>query len=389
MKILLVTKQVFEIRQNAVYCDFAISSTIRRFERMGELHICSYHFKGDNAQPLNVQLDVPTSHIHFLNNESSLHYRYIDRSENTAILEREIKNVDLVIGYIPCTVGDLAERIARRFGKKYMTFLVACIWDGMWYHKNWKARIMAPVQFWETKRTVKNSDYVWYVTEEFLQRRYPTNGKTLGCTDTNIPIANEETLKLRLQRINTDHDEFRLLTIGNLSVGFKGQKYIIKALPAILKAIPNTHFYMIGGGDGDYLIRLAERLNVVNHIHILGTKSREKVLNIMDNCDVYVQASLQEGLPRSMAEAMSRAMPCIGSRTGGIPEMLDDDYIVRRKSYKDIAQKVIALSKDTMQEQAKRNFNKAKDYQPYVIDKKVNSFFNMIENDIKTGGKGA
>lgn len=383
MKILLVTKQVLETRNNTVYCDFAISSTIHRFERMGELHICSYQFKGENAQPLNVRLDIPAGHVHFLNNESSLHYRCIDRTGNTELLKREVRQVDLVIGYIPCTVGDLAEKIAHEYGKKYMTFLVACVWDGMWHHKNWKARAMAPVRFIETRKTVRDSDYVWYVTEEFLQRRYPTKGLALGCTDTNIPLADERTLEKRIERIKGKHDEFRLLTIGHLDVGFKGQKYIIMALPEILKQRPDTHLYMIGGGNGGYLKELASKLGVGSHVHALGTKTREEVLGIMDNCDVYVQASLQEGLPRSIAEAMSRAMPCIGSRTGGIPEMLDAEYVVRRKNYKDIVEKVARLNEDTMTGQARRNFDKAKDYQPFVIDRKLDAFFKQIADDIK------
>ena len=39
MNVLLVTEQVLDIKKNKVVSDFAISSTIRRFQTMGTLHI--------------------------------------------------------------------------------------------------------------------------------------------------------------------------------------------------------------------------------------------------------------------------------------------------------------------------------------------------------------
>lgn len=378
MKVLLVTKQKFEIRNNQVYCSFAISSTVTRFEWLGELHVCCYHQKGESSQPLDTLSDIRPEHVSFLQDESSLRNRYLDRSHNIKTLTEAIGAVDLVIGYNPSTIGDLALSIAHRQGKRYMSFLVSCIWDGTWHHRNWKARAMAPVFFLETRRTVWNSDYVWYVTERFLQRRYPTKGIALGCTDTNIDYDDGSVLQRRLERIDNGGNPLKLLTVGHLDVGFKGQQYVIKALPQL----PNTEFYMIGAGNGDYLRRLASHRNVENRVHFLGRKTRQEVLRWMDETDVYVQPSLQEGLPRSIAEAMSRAMPVVGSRTGGIPEMLESGFITKRKSVGDIVDILKRMDKETMKAQAARNYEKAKDYQPSVIDSRLAAFFGKIRGDI-------
>lgn len=390
MKILLVTKQPFIKKGEKVYCSFAVSSTLKHFERNGELYICPHEFNGKASQPIDVLTDIPGERVEFLLNESSIKRRYIDRSYNRNVLDKWVQKVDLVIGYNPATVGDLALEYAKKHGKAYMSFLVSCIWDGTWHHKNWKARIMAPVFLRETKRTVLNSDYVWYVTEKFLQERYPTNGFSLGYTDTNIAPAQESTLEARLKKIDSLEKGYRgglrklsLLTVGHLDVGFKGQKYVIKALPKLNEEGVMCTFYMIGAGDGTYLERLARDYGVSKQVVFLGRKTREEVLEYMDSCDVYLQPSLQEGLPRSVAEAMSRAMPCVGSRTGGIPEMLDDRYITERKSVDDIAEIISGLSKESMKEQAIRNFNKAKDYEPQEIVRKVDELFAKIRKDIE------
>lgn len=388
MKILLVTKQPLLVQNGKVFCSFAVSSTIRHFERYGELYICSYQFNGKSSQPIDEPTDIPADRIAFLQNESSIKHRYIDRSHNKNVLNQWVQKVDLVIGYNPSTVGDLALRYAHLHGKKYMTFLVSCIWDGTWHHRNWKAKAMALIFTKETKHTVLHSDYVWYVTEQFLQQRYPTNGVALGCTDTNIPDADDSVLHNRLARIdntpfspdNTAPAQLSLLTVGHLDVGFKGQIYVIKAL-ALLKAKGiHAHYYMIGAGDNKYLMDTAVSLGVQEQVTFLGRKTRDEVLQWMDRTDLYLQPSLQEGLPRSIAEAMSRAMPVIGSRTGGIPEMLDNAFVTHRKNdcIPDIANIISHLDKATMRQQAIRNFDKAKSYQQRNIVEKLDAFFKQV-----------
>ena len=73
-------------------------------------------------------------------------------------------------------------------------------------------------------------------------------------------------------------------------------------------------------------------------------------------------------------------MPVIGSRTGGIPEMIDDAYVVERKSVNGIVRILQNMTKDDMKEQARRNFNKARDYKPSTVEKKIFSFFNEISS---------
>jgi glycosyltransferase involved in cell wall biosynthesis len=385
MKVLLVTKQALRIIDGWLSCDFAISSTIKRFQRLGELYLCCSPFTGKVvAQPLDMTMDIPEEHIALLNSESSIYNRYLHRQPNIERISNFVKEVDLVIGYVPSSVGNLACKIARRQGKKYMAFVVACPWDSLWNHHSWRAKAMAPLEYLAMKKTLRHSDYAWYVTEEFLQQRYPTKGKTLGYTDSNLEEFDKQTLDRRLRHIEEHPKRFHLMDVGNLDVGFKCQDDIIKALPELISHHPDTHLYLIGGGEGKKLRHLTSSLKVDDHVHFMGSQTRDTVLATMDNCDIYIQPSLQEGLPRSIAEAMSRAMPCIGSTVGGIPEMLEKECLVSPRKPDKIVRAVLSMTPDKRKEQAIRNFHFAKKYQSIEIDRHLDEFFDQIRQDLQT-----
>ena len=383
MKVLLVTKQILSVRDDKVYCQFALSSTLEIFQRFGSLYVCACSDDQEATQPVDALTSLDVEHVAFIDGERGLKRRFFDRSQNKETIRRFARVVDMVIGYVPASVCDLAFRVAREEHKPYMTFLVACVWDGMWHHRNWKARLMAPIEFRATRHTVLHSDYAWYVTEEFLQRRYPTRGRSLGCTDTNIPEDQSDILERRMRHIDDNDGTITLLTVGHLDVGFKGQQFIIRALPELQARGMKVKLQMIGAGKGDHLMRLAESLNVKDCVEALGTCSRPQVLDYMDRADIYLQVSLQEGLPRSVAEAMSRAMPVIGSRTGGIPEMIEPEFVTRRKNVEDIVKVVLAMDKETMRRQAKRNFDASRKYLPSQVNARVNEFFATIKRELK------
>lgn len=98
--------------------------------------------------------------------------------------------------------------------------------------------------------------------------------------------------------------------------------------------------------------------------------------------DIYVHPSLQEGLPRSVVEAMSLGLPCIGAMTAAIPELLDYQFVVRRKSVADIVDKILLLDKAMMKKQAERNFLEAKNYSSKFLDERRNRFYEYIINDL-------
>lgn len=72
-----------------------------------------------------------------------------------------------------------------------------------------------------------------------------------------------------------------------------------------------------------------------------GWVSPEKMIDLYHAADLFVTPSLQDNLPNTIMEAMACGTPCVGFRTGGIPEMIDHGktgYVAKYKDAEDLAQ---------------------------------------------------
>ncbi len=164
---------------------------------------------------------------------------------------------------------------------------------------------------------------------------------------------------------------------------YKGQQYIIRALGKLKKqGITNFEYHLVGGGDQSYLRSQAKKYNVEHQVKFIGPLPHEKVFAWLDTIDIYAQPSRQEGLPRALIEAMSRGLPCIGARTGGIPELIEPAYIFNnsRKEIDEIINILLSMTPDVMEKQARRNFEFAKSYERSILEKRRREFFEEFKN---------
>ena len=242
-------------------------------------------------------------------------------------------------------------------------------------------KILAPYAFFELRNTLRKSDFALYVTNQFLQRRYPCPGITCGCSDVRIVDLNERILNDRIARLDvlSEKDVLKIATIANYSVKYKGQHFVISALAQLKKmGVTKFHYYLIGGGDKERLENLAKRLDVSELVHFEGIVPHSQIFEKLDEMHIYIQPSLQEGLPRSVVEAMSRGLLCICANTAAMPEMVESEYVVKRKSVEEIENILKRITIGDLQVQAKRNFEEAKKYSDSVLNTKRKKFFNSV-----------
>jgi hypothetical protein len=93
-------------------------------------------------------------------------------------VEQELLNViqkaDIVIIRMPSVLGVLACKLCDKLNKKYLIEVVACAWDGYVNHTNWAGKLIAPIMFLEVRKCIKKAPKTLYVTDKFLQKRYPS-----------------------------------------------------------------------------------------------------------------------------------------------------------------------------------------------------------------------
>ncbi|HHX23455.1 MAG TPA: glycosyltransferase family 4 protein [Thermoanaerobacterales bacterium] len=80
---------------------------------------------------------------------------------------------------------------------------------------------------------------------------------------------------------------------------------------------------------------------------------------------------------------MSRGCPCIGSKAGGIPELLNNTFIFSIGNIKELANILVSLDTEKMIKQAKRNFEFSKGYAKEIIEKRRKEFFQEFAESVK------
>jgi glycosyltransferase involved in cell wall biosynthesis len=105
----------------------------------------------------------------------------------------------------------------------------------------------------------------------------------------------------------------------------KGHRYLVDAMPAILRGAPETWLVIVGEGSLDAELRArAAALPRPARDRIVFTGRREDVAAITGEIDVAVLPSLREAQGISILEAMAHRRPVVASSVGGIPEVLTD-----------------------------------------------------------------
>jgi glycosyltransferase involved in cell wall biosynthesis len=300
------------------------------------------------------------------------------------IIEQEIVKSDYIVARLPSLIGFYAVDYAKKHNKPYLIEVVACPWEASWNH-SFKGKIVAPYMYFATKKRVKDASFVVYVTNRFLQNRYPCIGESIGCSDVSLPETDDKVLEKRLAKIdNMSADKPIIIgTVAAVSVRYKGQQYIIKALGKLKKqGINNFEYHLVGTGDQSYLRKIARTYDVLDKIRFIGSLRHEEVFDWLESIDLYAQPSRTEGMPRALIEAMSMGLPCFGTNVGGIPELLNKEFVFNnnKNNIDEICAILKKFDKETMSNQVRINYQTARLYDKEIIEQRRQNFFYLFKN---------
>ena len=109
-----------------------------------------------------------------------------------------------------------------------------------------------------------------------------------------------------------------LANVGAL-VPHKGHKFLIDAMPHVLREVPDAHLVIFGEGElRPMLSRQIKELRLEKHVLLAGF--RDDVLQLLKSADLFVMSSVTEGLGSTVLDAMAMKLPVVGTHAGGIPE---------------------------------------------------------------------
>jgi len=191
-------------------------------------------------------------------------------------------------------------------------------------------KALAPISRVVTRWYVRRADALHYVTARELQRTYPPSKSALVLSGTDAEIELEDIAAApRDYTTNPPHDPVVLLTVGSQNQMYKGHDVLIDAVASLTHAGVRVRAHVVG--TGKYHTALSERARaagLINQVVFEGHRTRREIRDLLEGTDIFVLPSLTEGMPRALLEAMSMGVMCIATSVGGIPELIDDEYLV-------------------------------------------------------------
>ena len=111
-----------------------------------------------------------------------------------------------------------------------------------------------------------------------------------------------------------------ILTLARLAPN-KGHRYLVEAMPEVLRTHPNVHFVFAGEHDqAEPLIAQIKTLGLGSHIHLLGFRS--DVHHLLAASDFFALPSLVEGFSLALVEALAAGLPTVATNVGGASEVI-------------------------------------------------------------------
>ena len=122
----------------------------------------------------------------------------------------------------------------------------------------------------------------------------------------------------------------------------------LNAISKVIAIYPNQKFIIIGrfGNEHKRFINFAKDINIDKNITFIDEIPNSKILNYIQNSELYVQISDTETFGLTIAEAMSCGIPVLVSKRGAIPEVVGDSGIfVNHNSINSVAEQIINFLK--------------------------------------------
>lgn len=144
----------------------------------------------------------------------------------------------------------------------------------------------------------------------------------------------------------------QLVSVGRLT----WQKGFDYALQALSMLDTDFRYTIIGDGKDEERLRFAAyQLGIADKVAFAGKQPHDKIAEYLNEADIYLQPSVQEGFCNAVLEAQASGLICIVSNAEGLPENVENGksgFVVPKRDPEALAEKlqyVLSLSDDELQ----------------------------------------
>ncbi len=131
---------------------------------------------------------------------------------------------------------------------------------------------------------------------------------------------------------------------------YKSVDHLLRALPIVIRAVPDTRLLIIGDGDDRHrLEKLAGQLGIADKVEFAGQVDHETKIDLLNRVWCVVNPSPKEGWGLTVIEANACGAPVIAANSPGLRDSVVDGKTGRLYSYgnvEQLAQHLIGLLKD-------------------------------------------
>lgn len=392
MKLLLILENHFFVNSNGeIWCDRVVDYNFlkRYMTSFSEIIVCG---RTDDSNQGIYKLKVSGPNVSFrkLPNFYGVKGLIKNLFKIRKLIGQYANQADVILYRVPTPLSLFTyKEIIKRNKVLGVEFMISA--DKMIEGKGFIKKILNKKVDNIAKDICQKANGVSYVTDYVLQQKYPSKSIILGKETSDFFTTSYSTIELdknSLELRNWEKNEipakFKIIHIGFMDTYRKGQDILIRALKILINDGYNVDLTLIGDGKKrEEFEKLSHDLEIEKNVSFLGSiKDKQIIFDCLKKSHLLVFPTESEGLPRTIIEAMAVGLPCISSPVDGVVELLDDEYLVEKRTPEAYSKKIEELLNDweKMIKAGNENYNKALKYENSILNNKRQLFYKKLSD---------
>lgn len=177
-------------------------------------------------------------------------------------------------------------------------------------------------------------------------------------------------------------DSFRIVSTGSF-IWRKGYEYALLAIKQLKVAGVPVRYQVIGDGPGrQRILYTIQDLGLQDCVQLLGKLPANAVRDILQQADVFLLASLSEGIANVVLEAMACELPVVITDCGGMREAVTDGvegFVTPVRDPNTLAQALEKLWRDPALRIDMGKQGRKRVCDQFPLEEQINQFFDLFQ----------